>query len=109
MSIASNPRRTIQARSALATQALAGLATILCAAACSSGGPSSESVTQQSLRATVGPDGGELVGQPGSPFAGVQLSIPPGALTEPTEVEITSASDLKPLPTGAVGADRNSR
>jgi hypothetical protein len=103
MTTAFNPRRIVQTRSALATQAFAGIATLLCAAACSSGGPSSEPATEQGLHATIGPEGGELVGQPGSAFAGVHLSIPKGALSQPTEISVAPTSALNPLPSGAVG------
>lgn len=103
MTILSNLRPTAFGRSALATQTFAGIATLLFAAACSSGGSSSEPTSEQSLRATIGPEGGELVGKPGTAFAGVHLSIPQGALTEPTQIEIAPASGLKPLPQGAVG------
>jgi hypothetical protein len=103
MTTASHSRPSLRARSVLATQAFAGIATLLFAAACSSGEPSSDSVTEQSLRATIGPEGGELVGKPGTAFAGVHLSIPQGALDQATEIELAPASGLKPLPNGAVG------
>ena len=103
MTTASISRRTVQARSVLATRALAGVTTLLLMAACSSGGATPEAVSQESLHKTIGPEGGELVGQPGTAFAGVQLSIPAGALAEPTEIDLAKASGLKPLPSGAVG------
>ena len=102
MTTVSNLRRTVR-RSALTTQALASTAALLVAAACSSGGHSPEATSEQSLHATIGPEGGELVGLPGTTFAGVHLTIPQGALSAPTEIEVTQASGLKPLPNGAVG------
>jgi|GEM_PF-2154318 len=103
MSTTSNLRSSTFGRSALVTQTLAGAAALLFAAACSSGGQSSEPTSEQSLRATIGPEGGELIGRPGTSFAGVHLSIPQGALDTATEIEVTKASGLKPLPDGAVG------
>lgn len=54
------------------------------------------------LRGTIGPEGGELQGEPGSPFARVRLSIPAGALSEPTEIAIAPADEVTPLPASAV-------
>jgi hypothetical protein len=58
--------------------------------------------SEQSLHALIGPEGGELVGAAGTPFAGVKLSIPEGALSDPTEIEIRSLNDADPLPKGSV-------
>jgi len=82
-------------------QLLGGSPLALLATACGKGsgarGPTASD--QQSLRATIGAEGGELVGKPGTPFEGVCLPIPSGALAQPTESEITQAKNLNPLPT----------
>jgi hypothetical protein len=56
------------------------------------------------LKGTIGPNGGQLVGQVGSALEGVKLDIPQGALSENTEIEIrpASASGSVPLPKTAV-------
>jgi hypothetical protein len=57
---------------------------------------------QQSLHAVIGPEGGELIGKDGTPFAGVKLEIPAGALQDPTEIAIAPMHDAEPLPANAV-------
>jgi hypothetical protein len=54
------------------------------------------------LTATIGPEGGELVGAPGSALAGVHVVIPPGALSSATDLKVSLADDSTPLPTTAV-------
>ncbi len=49
------------------------------------------------LSATVGPAGGEIVGAATGSFAGVRLSIPPGALAEPTRITITAVGSAVPM------------
>jgi ZU5 domain len=55
-----------------------------------------------SLRAMIGPEGGDLVGQAGTPFAGVSLHFPAGALQDATEIEVHALNDAMPLPATAV-------
>jgi hypothetical protein len=86
-----------------AIRVLAGAATLVLSAACGSGNHSSDDSSGQSLRASIGPEGGELVGAQGSALSGVRLEIPAGALGEKTEIEITPATGLAPLPPTAVG------
>jgi hypothetical protein len=57
---------------------------------------------QPALYSMIGPEGGELVGAPGTPFQGVRLQIPAGALDSPTYISITPASGAAPLPKAAV-------
>jgi hypothetical protein len=54
------------------------------------------------LHGVIGPEGGALVGAPGTPFQGVRLQLPPGALEGPTYISITEASETSPLPRAAV-------
>jgi hypothetical protein len=54
------------------------------------------------LRMTIGKEGGELVGQAGTPLEGLHLQVPAGALSAPTEIAISPASDGMPLPATAV-------
>jgi hypothetical protein len=58
--------------------------------------------TQGALHAMMGPAGGELVGARGTPFEGVKLTVPAGALAEATDVAITVADGATPLPKTAV-------
>jgi hypothetical protein len=59
-------------------------------AACRGGGPTDTVVA----RATIGPDGGELRVADG-PFAGIALTVPPGALAAPVELRIVRLGDPK--------------
>jgi hypothetical protein len=61
-------------------------------------------VTQpnDTLQATLGPRGGELVGAKGSALEGVKLTIPAGALASDTRIEIKLAIDDASLPPTAV-------
>jgi hypothetical protein len=54
------------------------------------------------LHALVGPEGGELVGAPGTPFEGVRVQIPAGAVATPTDVSVTAAAQTVALPKTAV-------
>jgi len=74
----------------------AGCAAVL--AACSGGAASSTEM----LHATIGPQGGELVGRQGSALQGVHLVIPPGAVSAQTEITILPADATTPLPSTAV-------
>jgi hypothetical protein len=69
--------------------ALSGLA---CLAGCGVG------AQQQGdgLRATIGAEGGELAGAKGSPYEGVRMVIPAGALAQKTEIEIKAADVALP-------------
>ena len=56
----------------------------------------------EALRGTIGPQGGELTGAPGTTFEGVHLVVPPGALAVDTELQITPSNDATPLPPAAL-------
>ncbi len=60
-----------------------------------------------SLSATIGPEGGELVGQQGSPLEGVHLTIPEGALAAKTEITVSAIDESTPLPATAVRCGAN--
>jgi len=64
--------------------------------------PGQSTLDETRLTATIGPAGGELVGRPGTAFADVRLTIPPGALARETEIAIEPARDALPLPETAV-------
>jgi hypothetical protein len=64
--------------------------------------PATTATQAESLRGTIGPEGGALVGQTGTPFAGVRLDVPAGALTTPTEIAIKPATAAAALPSTAV-------
>ena len=68
----------------------------------SGGGVTGNPATADDVHATVGAQGGELVGAPGTALAGVHLTIPPGALAADTEIAIHPAGDTTPLPPTAV-------
>src|SRR5262249_47276750 len=53
------------------------------------------------LRGTIGPDGGQLIGQPGTPFEGVDIIVPAGALSASTEISIKVAKNDPALPPAA--------
>lgn len=57
----------------------------------------------QSISATIGTEGGELVGEPNTQLEGVRLVVPPGALSEPTLLSIQGTIDSTPLPPTAEG------
>ncbi|HVW25315.1 MAG TPA: hypothetical protein VHC69_08080 [Polyangiaceae bacterium] len=93
-----------------AYSAFTALACLVLAAGCGSDGsgggaesvgkPGSEEAAV--LKGTIGPSGGQLVGQTGSALEGVKLDVPEGALSEDTEIEIRPASATVPLPKTAV-------
>jgi hypothetical protein len=86
------------------------LAALGLAAGCAAEGVSSEQPAAPSgvvgapeaLQGMIGPQGGELVGQPDTPFAGVKLQIPAGALADPTQISIRTLRSAEPLPDGSV-------
>ena len=97
-------------RPTLFTLALAGL---LLTQACGSDGSDASdtqagsdsqapALASASLQALIGPEGGELIGAAGTPFAGVHLSIPAGALLDPTLIEVHPLLNTVPLPSSAV-------
>jgi len=53
--------------------------------------------------ALIGPEGGDIIGAAGTPFAGVALHVPAGALSEPTDIAILTGQNTTPLPATAVG------
>jgi hypothetical protein len=63
----------------------------------------SSSSTDSSITATIGPQGGEIVGTAGSPLEGVDVVIPPGALAADTEITVRRADSGVALPVTAVG------
>jgi hypothetical protein len=73
------------------------------ALACAAMGVSCVEVPEQeALRATIGPEGGELVGASGTAFEGVRLQVPAGALAAPTALSIVPSDHGTPLPVTAV-------
>jgi hypothetical protein len=79
---------------------MVGLALGLVAAGCDGGGGADGG--GDTVRGTIGPSGGELVGQAGTALEGVRLAIPAGALATDTEIEIAPAGDAAALPVTAV-------
>lgn len=59
------------------------------------------------LRELFDGKGGELVGPAGTPFAGLRLKIPAGALAQPTEITISEGDVGEPLPVSAVRVGRS--
>lgn len=57
---------------------------------------SEEAPSPIELRGKIGPGGGELVADPGSPLAGVRLVIPEGALA--SDVDVVVAATIDPVP-----------
>jgi ZU5 domain len=86
---------------ALLARWLSGAAALAFATACGGNG-ASESAADGTLQANIGPEGGELVGVQGSALEGLRMSIPAGALSQTTHIEISAASAIKPLPSAAV-------
>jgi hypothetical protein len=84
---------------------LGGLACATAMIACSGGSDGSGAGSGASAdvaHATIGAQGGEIVGQAGSALDGVHLVIPPGALSADTDISIRRAGATTPLPTTAV-------
>lgn len=71
------------------------------AVACSGYGASTSYGTQS---ATIGPQGGEIVGAKGSALEGVKLTIPAGALASDTRIDIGPSAEEASLPSPAVRA-----
>jgi hypothetical protein len=80
----------------------AGLGLLLAAAAGCDGSGTPTGPGDAVLRGTIGPQGGTLAGAAGSPFEGVSLAVPAGALTSSTEITIAPAGQTAPLPSTAV-------
>ena len=77
---------------------------LACAAAFAACGGTGDSAGASSdvLHGTIGPSGGELVGQAGSALDGVHLVIPPGALGADTDISVRPVDDETALPVTAV-------
>lgn len=67
----------------------------------------STGTASDTLRAAIGPDGGELTGEPGTALAGVHLKIPEGALAQKTEITVRAIDEGTPLPETAVRCGQN--
>lgn len=86
----------------------AGLVCLALATACGSGSdgsvPNEAPSTSETARleAVIGPEGGELVGQAGTPFEGVKMTVPAGAIASATKLSITSGHSTTPLPATAI-------
>ncbi len=77
-----------------------GTAGIVALTACSGG--SGDAQGEGDLHATIGAQGGELVGAKGSALEGVHVVIPPGALSTDTDIHVHLANDATPLPPAAL-------
>ena len=83
------------------TSAVAGALLLLgCDGGAMHGGVTTVETDQ--VQATIGAEGGELVGTEGTALAGVHLIVPPGALGARTTITIHPAGDGTPLPATAV-------
>jgi len=60
--------------------------------------PGEEQAVEATLSAKVGPGGGKLTGAEGTPFAGLVVDIPAGALAAETTITVRETSDPTPLP-----------
>ena len=60
----------------------------------SSGGGAPAGTSSDELTASIGPDGGELVGQKGTSMEGVHVVIPQGAVSAQTQITIRHADPL---------------
>lgn len=80
-----------------------GLAASLAATGCASDEADMPTTASPSLHALIGPEGGDLTGAAGTPFAGVALHVPAGALAAPTDIAILPGQNATPLPITAVG------
>jgi hypothetical protein len=82
---------------------VSGLACAALVAACGgSSGADGASTPSGTVHATIGPQGGELVGPSGSAVDGVHLVIPAGALSADTEITIRPVDSETALPATAV-------
>jgi hypothetical protein len=77
----------------------AALATA-CSSSSSGSGPTASDVSE--LSATIGAQGGEIVGKEGTKFAGLHVTIPAGALASDTQLTVRPASDDTKLPATAL-------
>jgi hypothetical protein len=77
---------------------------LACAAAFAACGGTGDTAGASSdvLHGTIGPSGGELVGQAGSALDGVHLVIPPGALAADTDISVRPVDGETALPVTAV-------
>ncbi|HEX4341068.1 MAG TPA: hypothetical protein VH062_34400 [Polyangiaceae bacterium] len=89
--------------------AFTALACLVLAAGCGSDGSAAGGENEKPgsagagvLKGTIGANGGELVGEVGSALEGVKLTVPAGALSADTEIEIRPAASTKALPATAV-------
>jgi hypothetical protein len=93
-------------RNRTAERSLRIVGSLACAAvfaACGGGsGGGGASASSDALHGTIGPKGGELVGEPGSALDGVHLIIPQGALSADTDISIRPADSDTALPKTAV-------
>ena len=93
---------TLIVQSGLATSlvVLGGAACAAFTSGCSanSGQPVS---SRDILQGTIGPQGGELVGQVGSAVEGVHVVVPAGAVATATEITVRPGDSATPLPTTA--------
>jgi hypothetical protein len=74
---------------------------VACSPAPQQTAPSANPESTNELHATVGPQGGELVGAKGSALEGVRVVIPAGALSTETEIHVSPSTDTTPLPVTA--------
>jgi hypothetical protein len=92
-------------RNRTAERSLRVMGSLACAAvvaACGGSGGDAAGASSDALHSTIGPQGGELVGQAGSTLEGVHLVIPPGALSADTDISIRPVDSDTPLPATAV-------
>ena len=71
-----------------------------CSSSSSSGSAAGNEAAE--LSATIGPQGGEIVGKEGTSFAGVHVVIPAGALASDTLLTVRPATDDTKLPATAL-------
>ena len=91
----------------LSSSLLGGLACAAFVAGCGGAGGATgqgpaTTTTTDDLRATIGPQGGELLGTAGSAFDGVAIVIPAGALAKDTDISVHRVDAATPLPATAV-------
>ena len=94
-----------RSRSRTAGRSLHVMGSLACAAvvaACGGGSGDGAGASSDALHGTIGPKGGELVGQTGSALEGVHLVIPAGALSADTDISIRPVDSQTPLPKTAV-------
>ncbi len=81
------------------TMSLLGAGLALGALACDDGAEDgADGGETDAIEATLGAEGGELSGAPGSAFSGFRLHVPAGALSEPVTLRVTAAATSNPLP-----------